>query len=301
MRKLPLIALAAVALGGCCHKAPEAHTIKQVYEQNMAQATTFADSLIAVDGTFIGGVFNNRFTDYPAATVGDDKREVLRGIRTVMAVDTADRSYLSGMQMGLEIMDIYRQLASQESFSKAQFLEVISQAFLADSLNRDELRELQPQFQQMFTEVEQRARQRAESETFNSKEASENRMMAAAVAAKLKSNPDFSEVGSDGLMKKILTAGNGEVINPSQPITVSITELRAESGEVIRSIAPMQVYAGRPGHPVLASVIPFMSIGEKATFFVPYQLAYGTYGDASVKVGPCESIIAEVTIEEIKE
>ncbi len=301
MKKFAFIALGAAALAGCCSKAPQPQTIKEVYEQNMAQATTFADTLVAIDGTFIGGVFNNRFTDYPAATVGDDKREVLRGIRTVMALDTANRSYLSGMQMGLEIIDIYRQLAAQESFSKAQLLEVITQAFLVDSLNRDELRELQPQFQQMFSTVELRARQRAEAETFNSKEAVENRMMASAVATKLKSNPDFREVGSDGLMQKTVVAGNGEVINPSQPITVTITERRAESGEVLRSIAPMQVYAGRPGHPVLSSVIPFMSIGETAVFFVPYQLAYGTYGDASAKVGPCESIMAEVTIEEIKE
>ncbi|MDE6512900.1 MAG: hypothetical protein K2L05_01795 [Muribaculaceae bacterium] len=301
MKKFPFIALAAAALAGCCSKAPQPQTVKEVYEQNLAQATTFADSLIAVDGSFIGGVFNNRFTDYPAEAVGDDKREVLRGIRTIMAVDTADRSYLSGLQMGLEIMDIYRQLASQESFSKEKFLEVISQAFMVDSLNRDELRELQPLFQQMFSTVELRAQQRAEAETYNSKEASENRMMAAAVATKLKSNPDFREVGSDGLMQKTLTEGNGEVISPSQLITVSITERRAESGEVLRSIAPMQVYAGRPGHPVLASVIPFMSVGETAVFFVPYQLAYGTNGDASAKVGPCESIMAEVTIEEIKE
>lgn len=295
MKKIIAMVLGAAALCGCSHVSkPE--TLREVYDSQLAGATTFGDTLIAVDGTFIGGIFNNRFTDYPDEVVGTDKREVLRGIRTVMAVDTANRSYLSGLQMGLEIMEIYRELAAKEDFSKEKFLNVIAEAFNVDSLNREELRELQGEFRQMFEKIDARAKERAEAEVFNSKEAQENRMMGDAVAMKFKSNPDFREVGSDGLMQKIVIAGDGEVIKPSQLVNVTITERRADSGQVIRSIAPVDVYAGRPMHPVLSSVIPFMSMGESAVFLVPYQLAYGTKGEPSCGIGPCETILAEVII-----
>ena len=297
MKKILFMVLGAAALlSGCSDVSSRPQTLREVYESRLAQATTFGDTLIAVDGTFIGGIFNNRFRDYPDNVVGTDRREVLRGIRTVMGVDTANRSYLSGLQMGLEIMEVYRELAAKEDFSKEKFLAVIAEAFSVDSLSRDELRQLQGEFQKMFQTIDARAKERSEAAVFNSKEAQENRMMGDAVTAKFKTNPDFREVGSDGLMQKTVIAGDGEVIKPSQQVNVTIVERHADSGQVIRSIAPMDVYAGRPMHPVLASVIPFMSMGEKAVFLVPYQLAYGTEGEPSCGVGPCETILAEVTV-----
>lgn len=295
MKKLIALILGAAALCGCSNVS-KPDSIKGLYEGRLAQAQTFGDTVVAVDGTFIGGIFNNRYRTYSHDLIGSDKQEMLRGIRTVLAADTANLSYISGLQMGLEIMEIYREHASMENFSKAKLLDAISDAFMLDSLNIDELREMQALYQQLATTLDLRALERSQADIFNSDRARENRMMGEAVMAKYKTNPEFSAVGSDGLLRKTVTAGSGEVINPNIPVTVAITERRADSGQVIRSIAPRAVFAGEPQHPVLASVLPYMSIGETSVFIVPYRLAYGTPGEPESKIGPCETIIAEVTV-----
>lgn len=295
MKKLIALILGAAALCGCSNVSKPT-SIKGLYEDKLAKAGDFSDSIVAVDGTFIGGVFNNRYRSYSHDLIGSDKQEMLRGIRTVLAADTANLSYISGLQMGMEIMEIYRDHASMENFSKEKLLNAISDAFLLDSLNFEELREMQAVYQQMTTTLELRARERAQAGIYNSEEARQNRMMGDAVIARYKTNADFSAVGPDGLLRKTVTPGSGDVINPNLPVTVAITERRADSGQVIRSIAPRAVFAGEPQHPVLESVLPYMSIGETSVFIVPYRLAYGTPGDPESKIGPCETIIAEVTV-----
>lgn len=295
MKKILILILGAAALCGCSNVS-KPDTLKGLQEEKLARAQTFADTLAALDGTFIGGIFNNRANQYPAEVIGSDKAEMLRGIRTVLSADTANRSYLSGLQMGLEIMDIYCEHSSKEPLSKAKLLAAIEDAFRLDSLNLNELRQLQMQFMQIAAELDQRAEKRANAEVYNSRQAQENRMMGDAVLAKFKTNPDFNEVGSDGLLQKITQPGTGAPLNPNLPITVAITERRADSGAVIRAIAPMQVLAGKPYHPVLESVIPYMSMNETSVFVVPYRLAYGVEGEPQSKIGPCEIVIAEVSI-----
>lgn len=295
MKKLLALILGAAVMCGCTNVSKPT-TLKGLYEERIGAAETFSDSVVAVNGAFIGGIFNNRYRTYSHRLIGSDKQEMLRGIRTVLAVDTANLSYISGLQMGLEIMEVYREQASSENISKENLLGAITDAFMLDSLSLDELREMQALYQQMVITLERRAEERAQAHIFNSKAAKENRMMGEAVIAKYKTNPDFSAVGTDGLLRKTVTAGSGEVLNPNLPVMVTITERRADSGQVIRSIAPRALFAGEPNHPVLSSVLPYMSMGETSVFIVPYALAYGTPGDPAAKIGPCETIIAEVTV-----
>lgn len=296
MKKLLAMIIGAAVMCGCSNVSKPT-TLKGVYEERLGAAETFSDSVVAVNGTFIGGIFNNRYRTYSHDLIGSDKKEMLRGIRTVLAVDTANLSYISGLQMGLEIMDVYREHAASEKISKEALLSVISEAFMLDSLNIDELREMQAIYQQMLVTLDRRAQERAQAHIYNSREAQENRMMGDAVISKYKTNPDFSAVGADGMLRKIVAAGSGDVLDPNLPVRVTITERRADSGQVIRSIAPRALFIDAPGHPVLSSVLPYMSLGETSVFIVPYTLAYGTPGDSIVGIGPCETIMAEVTVE----
>lgn len=296
MKHIAILLTDAAAIIGAasCSRAPQPATVGDFYTQRIEAAKTFQDSLIATDGSFIGGVYNLQCGQLPYGNV--DKNEILRGMRDVLATDTANQDYIAGIRMGLAVFDVYKELSASESFSKEAFISTIADAFRLDSVNQADLEKLQPLFQQMFTAVKEQAKKRAEAEVYQTKEAVQNRMMGDAVAEKIQSNPDFKPVGNDGLMAHVLTAGNGEVINPNSPIVVSITERHADSRQVIRALAPSAVMAGNPRHQVLSSVIPFMSVGETTEFFVPYSLAYGISGDENIGVGPCESIIAEVTI-----
>lgn len=297
MKKLSIIVLGAAALIGttACNKTPEPRNLNDFYTGRIEKATTFGDSLIAIDGSFIGGYFNLQSEHLPYS--GVDKNEIMRGMRDVLAVDTANMNYIAGLRMGLSVYEVYKQLSAKESFSKEAFISTIADAFRLDSVNEEDVRKLEPLFQQMFTAVEEQAKKRAEQEIYKTEAAVQNRMMGDAVAEKIQADPSFKPVGQDGLMVKVVTEGNGEVINPNSPIVVSITEKHADSRQVVRALASTPMLAGRPQNPVLSSVIPFMSVGETAEFFVPYALAYGVSGNEAIGVGPCESIIAEVKIE----
>lgn len=297
MKKLTLIALAAAAVAGntSCSESSRVTNLNDFYTQRMEAAKTFQDSLIATDGSFIGGFFNLQSERMLGA--GADKNEILRGMRDVLATDTANADYLVGIRIGLSVFDVYKQLSASESFSKEAFISTISEAFRLDSVSDADVEKLQPLFQQMFTAVEEQAKKREEAKIFNTKEATQNRMIGDAIAEKYQANPEFSAVGSEGLMVKVITEGDGEVINPNSPVVVSISEKHADSGHGIRSLGATPMLAGRPNHPVLSSVIPFMSVGETAEFLVPYALAYGVSGNDRLGVGPCEMIVAEVKIE----
>lgn len=297
MKKLTLVALAAAALAGttACQKSSKVTNLNDFYTQRIEAAKTFQDSLIATDGSFIGGFFN--LQSERMLGIDANKNEILRGMRDILATDTANADYLVGVRIGLSVFDVYKQLSSSESFSKEAFIATITDAFRLDSVSEADVEKLQPLFQQMFTAVEEQAKKREEAKIFNTKEAVQNRMIGDAVAEKYQANPEFSPVGSDGLMVKVITAGDGEVINPNSPVVVSIAEKHADSGHAIRSLAATPMLAGRPNHPVLSSVIPFMSVGETAEFLVPYTLAYGVAGNERIGVGPCETIVAEVKIE----
>ena len=126
--------------------------------------------------------------------------------------------------------------------------------------------------------------------------AKENIKLGEAVAEKYQSNPDFKAVGEQGLMVKVITEGDGQVINPNAIVMASIEEKLAVTGTKIRSIGSTPMYAGRASNPILNAVIPFMSVGETAEFLVPYELAYGVLGDENLGVGPCETLLCTVTI-----
>lgn len=293
MKKFITLIAAAAALAGC-QKAPQPKSLTELYEQSLEQATTFEDSIIAIDATFIGGAYSSQV---PMQGIENpDRNEMLRGMRAVLGADADNRSYIAGIAMGIQVMNMYSELNESMPLSKEQFYEAIARAFRIDSISQQELQEMQPKFQESFELVKQQALKRKEAEIFKTDAAVQNRMMGDAVAEKYQANPEFSAVGNDGLMIKVVAEGNGEVINPNTIIIASIEERHADSQHQIRALGDTPMYAGRPGNPVLANLIPYMSVGETAEFFVPYQLAYGISGNENLGVGPCEAVLCTVSI-----
>ncbi|MCM1310915.1 MAG: hypothetical protein NC301_07825 [Bacteroides sp.] len=293
MKKLTILAAAALALTGC-QKAPQHESLTDLLNQNLERATTFEDSIIAIDGAFIGGAFASQI---PMQGIENpDRNEMLRGLRTVLGSDSENASYLAGIAMGMQVINIYKDLSEEEPLSKEKFFAAVAQAFRLDSISREELQELQPRFQETFNLVKEQAQKRKEAEVFKTPAAVQNRMMGEAVAEKYQANPEFTAVGEQGLMKKTITPGDGKIINPNTIIVASATENHADSKHLIRSLGDTPMYAGRPSQPILAGVIPFMSVGETAEFFVPYELAYGILGNENIGVGPCEAVLCTVTV-----
>lgn len=290
MKKLILFIAAAATLAGC-QKAPQPKSLTDLLNQRLEKAATFTDSIIAIDGTFVGGAYSSQVPNE-----NPDREEMLRGLRDVFGADVKNKSYITGIAMGLQVVNIYDDLSAEETISKDKFYAAIAEAFRIDSISQEELQEMQPMFRQTFEQIKERAQQRKEAEVLKTETAVQNRAIGEALAEKYQSNPDFKAVGDRGLMVKVVTKGDSQVISPNTLIVASIEEKHADTGTTIRSMGSTPMYAGRTNNPVLASVIPFMSVGETAEFFVPYELAYGVLGDENLSVGPCESVLCTVTI-----
>lgn len=298
MKKSALAALVATLCLASCANKEKPHTLNQYLDQKLAVATTFEDSLVAIDGSFIGG-----FTAAQARTQSDrqgkevDINEVIRGMREVMGVDTANASYLYGLQMGMEMLSVYKDLAASENINREQLLNTVIGAMRLDSLTQQQVMQIQPQFQQMFYAVQDRARARRDSIAAQSEDAKQNRMMAEAVLAKLQSNPDYKPAGDDGLLIHVITPGSEtKLSNPNERVNIAYSITTIDGNQSIQQSDARPMYVGRPANEVLASVLPYMTLGEEAEFFVPYQLAYGTNGNERLGVGPCQSVMIRVSV-----
>lgn len=295
MKKLTLIALvgAAVVSSACHRQAPTVNTLSEFSSRELARATTLEDSVVAVSGSFVGGYFRFQ-ADQASGNI--DRAEMLRGIRDAFGVDTANTSYARGLQMGITALNVYKELAAGGEISKEEFLKTISAAFHLDSVTEQEARTLQSEFYRMSERMNQEAQKRREAKTYESQAARENRLLADAVAAKLQSQPEYQAVGNEGLLKKVVTAGDTATLGSTERVTVSYRISRIDSGQEIRNVKEARMFVGRPQNDVLASVMPYMTLGQSAEFFVPYQLAYGISGNERLEVGPCESVMISVTV-----
>ncbi len=286
MNKLAVSLLAVAAASASC-AGPGAAS-------DLDSADNFADSLNIVFADFLG-----RSASYEIATVPDfeiDKKEMMRGLRTVLGTDTGNISYLTGLRAGLNVMDFYRDVAMTESIDRDVFINSFEAAFLSDTISLEELEALKLKVDSLMEIKERHVIEREEAEVFNTDAARLNRELGEAVADKLMSNPDFTSVGADGLMKRVITPGDGNVFAPDDVLTLDYTLRRADSRIEIASRKDVHTLFGRIYVPFLEATLPFMSAGEAAEFFVPYQLACGVMGNESWTIGPCESVMVEITM-----
>lgn len=295
MKKTMFAAAAALLfLASCSQKQQTPATLTGYLDSRLADATTFEDSLVAIDGSFIGG-----FTAFQAKSqLGDkvDINEVIRGMREAAGVDTANASYTYGLQMGLEVLNVYKELAKTENVSRAELISTVIASMRLDSLDQQQVMDLQPRFQEMFFKVQQRADARRDSLTMNSDEARQNRMLAEAVAATLQSDPAYSPVGNDGVYRKTITPGDTAALDLNSRVLVAYRIFTIDGNQTILESPARPMFAGRPANEVVAAVMPYLTLGTEAEFFVPYQLAYGASGNERLGVGPCQSVMVKVSV-----
>ena len=298
MKKIICGAMAAVLLSSCggSEKAADNQSIDTLLSERLENSKNWEDSVISVEGTFLGGYYNYNLHNNPQVNQETlNMKEIERGIRQVMATDTAEMSYVLGIQIGLQILETYRMTSADMPLDKGKFMESVMGALRLDSVGEEQIKQIYSRFEETNTEVQRRKQQEIEKEIFNSPEAEQNRIMAQSISSKFQSNPDFKQIGNTGIYCCIDQEGEGELLAPNDRVKVTFTVLHL-SGEPVENAVEKAMFPARGYNPMLTEVLKYMRHGEKAKFFIPYEYAYGVEGNSNFGVGPCESLYMDVEV-----
>lgn len=298
MKKIICGAMAAVLLSSCggSDKAADNQSIDTLLSERLENSKNWEDSVISVEGTFLGGYYNYNLHNNPQVNQETlNMKEIERGIRQVMATDTAEMSYVLGIQIGLQILETYRMTSADMPLDKGKFMESVMGALRLDSVGEEQIKQIYSRFEETNTEVQRRKQQEIEKEIFNSPEAEQNRIMAQSISSKFQSNPDFKQIGNTGIYCCIDQEGEGELLAPNDRVKVTFTVLHL-SGEPVENAVEKAMFPARGYNPMLTEVLKYMRHGEKAKFFIPYEYAYGVEGNSNFGVGPCESLYMDVEV-----
>ncbi|MDE6535103.1 MAG: FKBP-type peptidyl-prolyl cis-trans isomerase [Muribaculaceae bacterium] len=297
MKKIIFGAVAAALICSCSgeKKTAENQSIEALLAERLENAKTFEDSVIAIQGTFVGAYFNFAIHQDPQFSEKFNMSDFERGIRQVMIADSTEMSYVYGLNIGMGILQAYTQTSSQMPLDKGKFMETVMSSLRLDSIDASQVQEMSMQYEQIANEIFTRKQQELEKEIYNTPEAEQNRTMAQSIASAFQSNSDFTQIENSGIYCNIEEEGTGDLLAPDERVKVNFTVLRLD-GEPIDHQVERSMFPARGFNPMLTEVLKYMRHGQKAKFFIPYEYAYGVQGNPDAGVGPCESVYMTVEI-----
>lgn len=256
------------------------------------------DSVSVCSGQLMGGMFRQHI-DNSGDEMQFDRAQVLRGIKTVMATDTANLSYLVGLQMGMSAFQTYQQLSQDTEIDKALYMKSISQAMEADSLV--DLNALRQVMQMLQDRIQAEKEAREAEAAYNSPEAEANRKASEELFAQLKADPAKYTAMTDGIYKEVVEAGKGDNLDENAEIMMEYQLNNLEGKKIFGNMGyARNMKVGNAPVPVLNTILKMMNTGETAKFYVPWEAAYGKAGMPASGIGPCQSIMIEVKTAAVK-
>lgn len=274
----------AAAMTGCKDYAD-----KSADRANM----TFEDSLACYGGEMMGAMFRAHI-DNPNVGMTFDKAQLIRGIKEVMSADTADLSYIVGLQMGMSAFQQYKAMSKEVPVSKSDFVASIIAEINADSIGDQE--ELRMTMNLLQAQLEQRQQAREEEEAYNSEEAVANRKAAEELFAGMKDNPAYHP-GEKGVYYQVITKGNGTKLTDGQEVMIEYSIDTLDGNRIFGNGGhPRKVTVGSAPVDMLNTVMASMEMGQTAKFYIPWEVAFGKKGLPRQGVGPCQTVTATVTV-----
>ena len=268
---IALVAIMAVGLVGCNEKG------------GAAKGSALADSVSMA----FGDLYGNGMSGQIKADSTMDMKAVMKGIETILKADTSDHGYLAGLQIGIQIMQMYNGVKQQYGIdiNQKKFMEHFKKAFMADSAaSQEEMMRLQMDLEPLL----ERAAKEAKA---NDPKAIENKKAGEAYANKKAAEAGYTKTKS-GLVYKVLAEGNGENFTENDVVLTKYvgkhidgTEFDSSKGEAV----PFNLKAVVPG---FAEMIQLMKPGMKVEVIIPAELAYAENGNQVI--GPNETLVFEV-------
>lgn len=214
-------------------------------------------------------------------------KDVLRGIEMVLRADTSNHGLMAGIQVGMQIMQMYQGIKQQYGISINQklFMEHFKKAFTADSaMSQQDMMQLQQQIEPLLSRAKAEAME-------NDPVAIENKKAGEAFVAKKAKEGGYTKTAS-GLLYKVITEGSGANFTDNDVIMVNYRGTHIDGKEFDASKEPVAFRTSQvvPG---FAEVLKLMKPGMKVEAILPSNIAYGPDGSGPV-IGPNETLVFEI-------
>lgn len=262
---------------------------------------TFGDSLAYYLGQAQGMGLNQQLERMPEVAANIDKKAFLAGLKTALEADTSLHGYLDGLGMGMQMAQQIKQWEDAGiKVNRKMLYDQMSAAFLADSVNEEELQkvngEMGPLMEQAYQAVmnkrmidqENAAKEAAKKFEDNKKKGEE---FIKDIVAKDKS----VKVTESGLAYKVVKMGEGPVAKDGDRVPVIYigklidgTEFDSSNGQVV----PFSTNGVIPGFKEALTTLP---AGTKVILYIPENLAYGQQG--SGKIEPGSTLVFDLDIQ----
>ena len=279
MKKIFTIALAAIAFCsfGSCNGGKANAAADPEFQAKV-------DSFSIEFGEMVGSQMLAQFRHSPdSATFNKD--EFVKGVMASLNVDTANVSYMRGMQLGMQIQGTFTGLAKEGvNLSQDKFIAAFKAA-----LNKTELAS-QEQLMQMGMGVQQKIQGLVEQAKQNTPEAKKNKADGEAFIKDQMAKDAAYKKTESGLVYKVLAEGEGETFQMNDRINVKyvgtlIDGTQFDAGKTVFS--PRQLTDG------LQEALLMMKPGAHYQIIVPAELAYVANG-AGDMIRPNATLVFDI-------
>ena len=265
-----------------------------------AEDKAFDDSLACAWGQMVGYQANQMAGSNPTQKL--DKEAYIRGIQAAMLVDTADQSYLQGLEMGSRLarQRYYAMKELDVNVDAELWMKNFRKNFMADSL-ADNVQDVMTGFQILAQRSEERAQDSKDAELEYSDDSQANIKAGNAYVDSLKAAGAQLQTSETGLVYVIENAGEGEKVKDNDRVVVNykgsftnghVFDASEKHGGTA-TFSPSNVVPG------FGEGLKMLSKGGKATLYIPGKLAYGVHGNPGAGIGPNQMLVFEVEVVDI--
>lgn len=291
MKKLILaMSAAAMLVGmGSCNKTTN-------YD---ASEKALGDSLATALGQMMGEGFASQMQQMQATNNPDydkiDKSQIVKGVEAVVYGDTSNLSYLTGVQIGMQMMNtVIGGTQSGVPVSPDKIVAAFKAALSADSLNAQAA---QAEYQRLQMAVQTIGERKAAAAAAEQSKA--NGEAGAAFIDSVKAADPSVTTTASGLTVKIENPGEGEKVKAEDQVKINYKGMTID-GNVFDETKgnPLELNAGKfiPG---FTEGLQMLGKGGKATLYIPGNIAYGEQGVQQIGIGPNATLVFEVEIVDI--
>ncbi len=299
MKKLLIASalLLSLSFTACNHGSSVSNN--EGFDTLFSQAKT--DSLIAALGTNIGYQNNQQFERALAQDSTLSKEAFLKGVRYVLSADTVT-AFTYGMYTGFNMASQCKQIEQMGvTVNRTLLFNTFQKAFLADSVGPMAIAMAQEEAGALSRELREAQQAYQVAKVKNSPESKENIERGRAA---------IDSVGNQGY--KVLASGVAYKVNEAGSSTDSIKSNsrvlmqytgRTLNGRVFdraqgENVRPVLVSTRIPG---LQETLTKLHKGDKATIYIPGDEAYQENLNGRYGLGPNETVVYEVEVQDILE